>query len=152
MTAVQRFNALTKAEGLLKESELAQIFDELPPVSPEAMTGKWNGGSFDSGHPVHKLLQTFKWAGKEFRSVDDIDPIVIFDENGERKWLSEYGHARLREVKFRGVVSAALVYDKVAIIDSFRRVSDNVLMGTMDARDWPDAGIYYFYITKFEEL
>lgn len=41
-----------------------------------------------------------------------------------------------------------MVYDQVAIIDSLRLVSEGVVMGAMDAKDWPGAGIFYFYITK----
>ena len=43
-----------------------------------------------------------------------------------------------------------MIYDKFPIIDSFRRVSDGVVMGAMDNKDLPDAGTYYFYLTKFE--
>ncbi|MBO3085670.1 DUF4334 domain-containing protein [Cellulomonas fengjieae] len=42
--------------------------------------------------------------------------------------------ARLREVRFRGVVSAALVYDDLPVIDVFRAVDDDTVLGAMDAR------------------
>ena len=42
--------------------------------------------------------------------------------------------ARLRTVTHRGVASAALVYDALPIVDVFRRVSQDVLLGLMDAR------------------
>ncbi|MCC3275866.1 DUF4334 domain-containing protein [Arthrobacter sp. zg-Y20] len=42
--------------------------------------------------------------------------------------------ARLRMVEYRGVLSAAMVYDSQPIIDSFRRVSGNTLLGAMDYR------------------
>ncbi len=42
--------------------------------------------------------------------------------------------ARLREITHRGVVTAAIVYDSLPIIDFFRRVSDDVLLGAMDMR------------------
>ena len=45
--------------------------------------------------------------------------------------------ARLREVTHRGVVTAAIVYDSLPIIDVFRRVSDNVRLGAMDMRGLP---------------
>jgi hypothetical protein len=45
--------------------------------------------------------------------------------------------ARLREVTHRGVVTAAIVYDALPIIDVFRRVSDDVLVGAMDMRGLP---------------
>jgi hypothetical protein len=45
--------------------------------------------------------------------------------------------ARLREITHRGVVTAAMVYDSLPIIDIFRRVSDDVRLGAMDMRGLP---------------
>jgi hypothetical protein len=43
-------------------------------------------------------------------------------------------HGRLRPVEYRGVVSAALVYDDLPVIDAFRTVDDVTVVGAMDAR------------------
>ena len=45
--------------------------------------------------------------------------------------------ARLRQVTHRGVVTAAMVYDSLPIIDVFRKVSDDVRLGAMDMRGLP---------------
>jgi hypothetical protein len=45
--------------------------------------------------------------------------------------------ARLRKVTHRGVVTAAMVYDALPVIDVFRRVSDDVRLGAMDMRGLP---------------
>jgi hypothetical protein len=45
--------------------------------------------------------------------------------------------ARLREITHRGVVTAALVYDTLPIIDVFRKVSEDVRLGAMDLRGLP---------------
>ena len=42
--------------------------------------------------------------------------------------------ARLRTVTVRGVASAAMLYDALPIVDAFRRVSDDVVLGLMDVR------------------
>lgn len=42
--------------------------------------------------------------------------------------------ARLRSMEHRGLVTAAMVYDVLPIIDVFRRVSDDVRLGAMDMR------------------
>ena len=42
--------------------------------------------------------------------------------------------ARLREVSHRGVVTAAMIYDTLPIIDVFRKVSEDVRLGAMDLR------------------
>lgn len=40
--------------------------------------------------------------------------------------------ARLRAIEHRGRVSAAMVYDHLPIVDHFRRVDDDTLLGLMD--------------------
>lgn len=42
--------------------------------------------------------------------------------------------ARLRMVEFRGQRTAAMVYDQLAIIDVFRKVDDDTLLGVMDMK------------------
>jgi hypothetical protein len=42
--------------------------------------------------------------------------------------------ARLRAVEHRGVVTAAMVYDALPIVDVFRRVSADTVLGLMDLR------------------
>lgn len=57
---------------------------------------------------------------------------------------------QVREVKFRGIVSATMIYDKFPIIDYFRYVSEGVVMGAMDNKDLQNDGVYYFYLTKLK--
>ena len=45
--------------------------------------------------------------------------------------------ARLREVRHRGTVTTAMVYDHLPIIDVFRRREDGGLLGLMDLRGMP---------------
>jgi hypothetical protein len=42
--------------------------------------------------------------------------------------------ARLRAIEHRGVVTAAMVYDALPIVDVFRRVSAGTVLGLMDMR------------------
>ncbi|KAJ4394035.1 hypothetical protein N0V93_003252 [Gnomoniopsis smithogilvyi] len=146
----QQFNDLVKTEGHIDEAVVASVYDQLKPVEPQQLIGKWVGGSFDTGHPTHETLKDFKWAGKDYRSIDDVDPIMIYTDDGERKWLESYGHARLRKVEFRGVVTTAMVYDNFPILDPFRYVSEDVVMGAMDSKLEPNAGTYFFYLTRIK--
>jgi hypothetical protein len=50
--------------------------------------------------------------------------------------------ARLREVTHRGVVTAAMVYDSLPIIDVFRKVSEDVRLGAMDMRGLPNPFLF----------
>ncbi|MFB8002375.1 DUF4334 domain-containing protein [Nocardia sp. NPDC056000] len=51
--------------------------------------------------------------------------------------------ARLRNLEFRGKSSAAMIYDDLPIIDIFRRVDEDTLLGVMDKRGLRDP---YFFI------
>jgi hypothetical protein len=86
---------LTKETSQLEDAKVSAVFDELKPVRPEQMIGSWKGGSFDTGHPVHMQLGDVKWAGKDFRSENDVDPMVVY-EDGKRTWSSKFGRARVR--------------------------------------------------------
>jgi len=54
--------------------------------------------------------------------------------------------ARLHEIVVRGVTSAAMVYDRLPIVDAFRRVDDTTLLGMMTARPAPRP--YFFTLTR----
>lgn len=93
----ERLQGLIQVGGRIKEATIAAIFDELPSVELAFMLGEWQGGSFDTGHPSHDLLLQFNWAGKTFRSVDDVDPIVLH-KDGQRVPREDAGGARVRVV------------------------------------------------------
>jgi hypothetical protein len=54
--------------------------------------------------------------------------------------------ARARSVLYRGVVSAALIYDRHPIIDHLRRLPDGDLLGAMDHRAF--AAPLFFVLTR----
>lgn len=70
------------------------MFDQLKPAHAEFMLGKWDGFAINTGHS--SLEQQFKWAGKDFRSLDDVDPVMVWEEDGRRTWNSDFGHAQVR--------------------------------------------------------
>ncbi|CAN8101316.1 unnamed protein product [Discula destructiva] len=146
----QQFTELTKTEGHIDEATVAAVYDQLKPVEPEQLIGQWLGGSFDTGHPTHATLRDFKWAGKDYRSVDDVDPVMVYAEDGTRTWAEKFGHARLRKVEFRGAVTTAMIYDNLPILDPFRFVSEDVIMGAMDTKLQPNDGTYFFYLTRIK--
>jgi hypothetical protein len=48
--------------------------------------------------------------------------------------ISAGPQARLRRLEHRGVVTAAMLYDHLPILDVFRRLDDDTLLGLMEAR------------------
>lgn len=56
---------------------------------------------------------------------------------------------QVREIVFRGVVSAAMIYDSKPIFDHFRYVDENMVLGAMEApKQMGPNGTYYFYLTR----
>jgi hypothetical protein len=110
----------------------------------------WYGKRFDDAETVHPLLF---WAGDR-RHVFALDPARVplgslaLDaaahwpkstlhglELAARPMLETHApNARHREVSHRGVVSAAMIYDDQPIIDHFRRIDDDTVLGVMDMR------------------
>ncbi|KAE8420454.1 hypothetical protein BDV36DRAFT_293342 [Aspergillus pseudocaelatus] len=145
----EQFIQLTKATGLVPESTVENVYNQLKPVPPSFLIGKWDGGDIDTGHIGHKLLKDMKWAGKDFRSVDDGDPIMVYDAEGNRVWREDWGHCSLREMVYRGVTSTAMIYDQKPIFDHFRYVTDTMVAGAMDTpKLFGTKGTYYFYLTR----
>lgn len=125
---------------------LFTLFDSLPVASEEMMWGEWRGDVFYCGHPGEQQLQTLKWTGKNFHSRNNVNPIVVSGENGEREVSDLMGQASLREVRYRQKVSATMIYDNSPTMDYFRKVDDNTVMGVMDHKgdDLP----LFFYLQR----
>jgi len=162
---------LTLRHGATPERAL-RFVDRLPGVPVDAMLGRWHGAGWHTGHPWDGLLEAFGWYGKEFRSADDVRPLLVRDAAGNprpvdpalvpvgllrrrpelgrtaaargafravRPFLGRGRSAgRLRMMEHRaiehGVVTAALVYDDVPVIDLFRRVTADLVVGAADIR------------------
>lgn len=119
----------------------------------------WYGKQFDSVDAVHPLLFTGR-GGKVFAVDPRRVPLGLADRvppqvaGGARAALPAFQplvatrkpRARLRNVEHRGVVTAAMVYDHLPIIDVFRRASDDTLLGVMDMRKDPRP--YFFILQK----
>ncbi|KAJ7139197.1 hypothetical protein C8R44DRAFT_764039 [Mycena epipterygia] len=146
-TPEQAYFNLIKAGGQTTEENATKIFDQLAPVTPAFLMGDWEGGDFDTGHPTTQALIKINWAGKTFRTEEDVDPIVVYGADGKRTILEVYGRARVREVKFRGLVSAAMVYDDRPVIDHFRYVNEDTVAGMMDVKNAPPG--YHFHLTRY---
>lgn len=56
--------------------------------------------------------------------------------------------ARLRQVEYRGKVSASMVYDTKDIIDVFRKVNPDTLLGIMDIKSMKTDKTYFFVLRR----
>ncbi len=108
----------------------------------------WHGKRFESANDGHPLV----FAASRGRLVS-IDPgrmpIGLAARHGQRflgrataiafgtlrpLFTTRKPRARLRLVEYRGVVTAAMSYDQLPIIDVFRAVDADTLIGAMDMR------------------
>ena len=58
--------------------------------------------------------------------------------------------ARLRTTRFRGVDTATMVYDQLPIMDVFRRLTDDAVIGAMDLRGIRQP--YFFVLRRDDSL
>ena len=116
----------------------------------------WYGKQFDSTESVHPLL--FRTPKGRIYPVDPgriplslVGRVPTAAASAVRRLLgvlepalrARGPRARLRNLEHRGKVSAAMIYDQRPIIDVFRRVDDDTLLGLMDFRAVP---LPYFFV------
>jgi hypothetical protein len=87
--------ALTQHTGRINEDLITSVFEQLPAVTPESLLGEWRGNDFDTGHPGVQKNKELRWAGKSFVSVDDVKPMMVYDDAGRRVWNEQIGGARV---------------------------------------------------------
>ena len=134
--AVGELRALASANTAAALALVLELFDRLPAVAEDALLGEWSGTVIPTGHPGEQQLGALRWAGKTFRSRNDVDPIVSHNDTGAREANPVLGTASIRMVEYRGVVTATMVYDRHPIFDHFHGV-DGVLLGIMDRKGEP---------------
>ncbi|MCK5770336.1 DUF4334 domain-containing protein [Algiphilus sp.] len=153
VAAVERFRELRGQSGRIAVGELERVYDALEPVECESILGRWKGGDFDTGHPVTQQLAATGWYGKTFHSVEEVDPLICRGADGELFSDLETmgGGASLWMVAYRGKVSATMVYDRRPVLDHFRRIDDDTLMGVMNGKGvLHDGHPYYFYLQRVD--
>ncbi|MEV5832329.1 DUF4334 domain-containing protein [Nocardia sp. NPDC052112] len=128
------------------------------PFAGVLVASGWYGKQFDDPESVHPLL-----FADESEQIFAVDPrrvplglagkVPLAGVRTVRKLLPVLGPAirtrrpaaRLRDIEYRGVVSVAMVYDQLPIIDHFRRVDIDTLLGVMDMRGMAEP---YFFVLR----
>jgi hypothetical protein len=120
----------------------------------------WYGKEFVDADTVHPLL--FRGGDGRPRPVDPaMVPLSVLRTApgvarsrllrrvfpGVRPLLyTDKPKARLRTMEYRGVATAAMVYDGLPIIDAFRRVTADQVLGLMDMRGLPEP--FFFLLDR----
>ncbi len=121
-------------EAALSVAALHEFFDQLDVIETSFLHGGWTGAVLRTGHPGEGQLGAIRWDGKRFHDDNDVDPIISRDPSGARVANPVLGKAALRMVRYRGAVTATMIYDKHPIFDHFRRVDDDTALGVMDRK------------------
>lgn len=164
------FNEAIAAGGVSQE-EAKEIFDSLEPTDIDFLIGTWRGAEFPSGHPGDNLLAASGWYGKQFKDQNTVAPLLycsadrksffsadpVAKAEATRRGITNISSvraevetdrpsARMRLIEYRGVVTVAMIYDQRPIIDYFRKVDANTVLGAMDMRD--DDMTYFFVLRR----
>lgn len=140
--------------GWWKGEELAtgHAFDGL--LGPSG----WWGKAFRSADEVDPLV--FERGGKRFAGNPGLMPLALvarFPRLAKARasaalfraasplLRTKRSRARLRTLTYRGVASAAMIYDQLPIVDCFRQVDEATLLGAMDFRGFADP---YFFVLR----
>ncbi|MFA9289989.1 MAG: DUF4334 domain-containing protein [Solirubrobacteraceae bacterium] len=86
----------------------------------------------------------WKWIGKRFNSENNVEAL-IHNFLGIKFNFPFIGKARIRMVLFENKVSTSMIYNYLPIIDHFRKIDDNTLLGAMD---YKGKVVLYFYLFK----
>lgn len=133
MTAEQTLIQIIRSKEACSASTLRELFDQLRPARIDDMLGTWHGGKFDGGTTPDPI----QWYGKRFNSAAHVDPMLCRKSDGSIYAWENWGEAQLREVAFGGKVQACLIYDKLPLMDYFRKVTDEIVIGLADAKGKP---------------
>ena len=150
------------------------LFDTMKPVETAFMKGEWDGGAFETGHQTCKWVVDTKFAGKRFNSDRDVEPVFVWSAGGQKEFYKPNGYAQaskgpqsrlathcvevqadsskvgqLREVRYRGKVTATLVYDSLPIMDYFLKVDENTVIAAADNKNKPE-GTFFFWLRRAE--
>ncbi|MBM9461389.1 DUF4334 domain-containing protein [Nocardioides sp. zg-536] len=149
----ERFDALRAAEDAAP-ADLDALWSELSTVTVPEMLGAWRGGDFATGHVLSDVLRKIRWHGKRFEGPLVAVPLVCRDEAGElysNTKAAGGGEASLWEVGFRGETTATMVYDNLPVLDHFKKVDDDTVMGIMNGKldsAFGIADLYYFWLER----
>jgi hypothetical protein len=144
--AEQRLQQMIASGEAYSEDVLKALYDQLEAVPADFMIGVWRGGKFDGGTTPDPI----NWFGKQFVDRDHVEPLLVRGADGSVQVFDKLGAARLREVKFRGQTGAALIYDKQPIMDYFRRISDDTVLGWGEVKG--KDSVLFFYLTRAPQV
>lgn len=149
----QRFDELRAAERA-DPADLDALWTDLATVTVDEVLGPWRGGDFSTGHLASTVLGKIRWHGKRFDAPLDAKPLICRDQEGALYSNTDAAggaEASLWPVEFRGETTATMVYDRMPVLDHFKKVDGDTLMGIMNGKleaAFGVADLYYFWLER----
>jgi hypothetical protein len=73
---------LAALEPRCSTDEALGLFDGLPTVAIDELTGRWRGRELATGHPWDGLLSASGWYGKQFDGPESVHPLLFRTPRG----------------------------------------------------------------------
>ena len=111
------------------------------PETVDPLVFRKNNGKLCRVNPgLLPLSVPFSLIPREFvrRAAPRIIPFLTTKKSG----------ARIRMIEHRGIVTAAMIYDQLPILDVFRKVNDHTVIGMMDMKGQQQA--YFFVLERVQ--
>lgn len=147
---METFEKLISVKEKISPETFEDFFASLEPVTMKEMIGKWKGGYFPMGKSRLEFFLNdfgiFKWHGKSFLSRDKVKSLV-FSLFGIKCNIPVAGVAVLRRLEFREKLSTSMIYSYLPIIDNFRKIDNDTVMGAMELNGKVSI---YFYLRREE--
>ncbi|MEQ6901127.1 DUF4334 domain-containing protein [Nocardioides sp. YIM 152588] len=153
MDVRSRFEELRSADSV-DPAEVEALWADLPTVAVADILGPWRGGDFACGHPASGLLTRLGWHGKNFDDPMAAQPLVCRGADGalySNTDAAAGGEASLWDIAFRGEVTATMVYDRMPVLDHFKAVDGDTLLGVMNGKLAAYFGVpdlYWFWLER----
>ena len=130
--------------------ELDALWADCASVRAADVLGDWRGSDFDTDHPVHAMLAASGWHGKRFVSVREAHPLICRGADGALFSNEELGRglASLWDIEIRGEVTASMVYDGQPVVDHFKAVDADTLLGVMNGKGVRHEGRHYYFVLE----
>ncbi|AEG51437.1 hypothetical protein Sphch_3855 [Sphingobium chlorophenolicum L-1] len=139
LTAQQRFVEMVDKGELADYDTIKPLFLELEGTTNEFMFGQWRGGNFRGETMVSNFY------GKRFNTPEHCEPMLRTDDEGNVYAWGDWGEARLREVKYWDKVQSTVIYDDQPLMDYFRKVNDDLVIGL---GDWKGKARGFFWLIR----
>lgn len=142
-----QFDELATEKKQISPGTLDEFFSILPALEIEDLFGKWEGGYFKTGSIYDRFLAKLPilhWYGKVFHDENQVNALVMSFLNRHFS-LPYFGSAVIRKMEYREKNSVSMIYNYLPIIDHFRMVDRDTMMGVMTLKGRTEV---YFYLKK----